>query len=133
MDGEGNLLAVWENGIWGGAAMVDFSVAAGIKFGTQDDPTLPPLRSDAIKIFDVPALFIMRLCSGTGIAFFGSNQLHIVPDVIAVPVMVLALLGAIVAFILWKKASRVGPEVAERRRRIVQEALSERDIVDGKG
>jgi hypothetical protein len=125
MDGAGNLLAVWEHGIWGGAAVVDFSVAAGIKFGTQDDPTLPPLRSDGIKIFDIPALSVMSACSAVGIVAFGSNQLHVVPDVIAVPIMIVALAGALVGLVLWRKATRLDPDVADRRRQIVQEALAE--------
>ena len=124
------LLAIWEHGIWGGAAIVDFSVAAGIKFGSQDDPALPPWRSDGVKIFDVPTLSIMSACSAIGIVAFGSSQLHVVPDIIAVPVMIVALLGALVGLILWRKASRLDPEVAERRRQIVQEALAENDDDD---
>ncbi|HEY4409192.1 MAG TPA: hypothetical protein VGO87_04880, partial [Acidimicrobiia bacterium] len=127
MDGAGNLLAVWEHGIWGGAAIVDFSVAAGIKFGTQDDPALPPLRSDGIKIFDIPALSVASVCSAVGIVAFGASQLHVVRDAIAVPVMVVALIGALVGLILWRMASRLDPKVAERRRQIVQEALAEDD------
>jgi hypothetical protein len=130
IDGAGNLLAVWEHGIWGGAAIVDFSVAAGIKFGAQDDPALPPLRPDGLKIFDIPALSIASACSAVGIVAFGTSQFHVVPDIITIPVMVVALIVALIGLILWRKASRLDPEVAERRRKIVREALAENDDDD---
>jgi hypothetical protein len=134
MDGEGNLLALWEKAIWGlDGRIVDLCVAAGIKFGTQDTTTLPPMRSDGIKIFDVPALPIMSASSSIGIVAFAASQVHVAPDVVTVPIMIVALSVALISFVLWRRAERLDPEAAERQRQAIQEMLAEADLDDEDG
>jgi hypothetical protein len=130
MDHAGRLLAVWENAVWGGENMADFCIAAGIKWGVQDEPKLPPMRPDGIKMFDIPVLPMAGAFSSVGIVAFGASQVHAGPDIVTVPVMMSALTGSAISLVLWKIASRMTPEVAERRKRDMQEALAEARLDD---
>jgi len=124
VDGSGRLLAVWENGLWGAENLVLFTIAAGLKWGVQDDPKLAPMRSDGLKIFDIPALPMAGSFASIGIVAYGASQFQVAPDVVTVPVMVAALTGSVINLVLWKRASRLDPEVGERRRKEMEEALA---------
>jgi len=130
LDKAGNLMAVWDDGIWGGEARADFCIAANIKWGMQDEGSVPPLRPDGIKIVDFPALPLASTFSTIGIVAYAAHQFDFVPDVITLPIMIVALAAALVCLVLWKKASRLDPEVAERRRRVIEEVLASDDDDD---
>lgn len=130
VDASGKLLAVWENGVWGAENVAMFSIAAGVKWGVQDDPALPPLRSDGLKIFDIPVLPMAGGFASIGIAAYGASQFDIAPDVVTVPVMIAALAGSVINLVLWKRAGRLEPDVAERRRKEMEEALADAAKID---
>src|SRR5436309_12532254 len=44
MDGAGNLLALWENGIWISKEVMTLIGATGLHWGMHDLPELPPMR-----------------------------------------------------------------------------------------
>jgi hypothetical protein len=130
VDGAGNLLALWENGIWDTKKEVEFCTRAGLGVVGFDNSELPQMRSDGIKMFDIPALSMMQLCSAIGAVGFAGIELHIGPEPLADAVLTLGFAGSVTSFVLWRRASRPNRNAAARRKRTSQGALAEADAAD---
>ena len=123
MDGAGNLLAVWENGIWNTEEEMALVKAGGFYWGMQ--PGLPPMRSDGIRMYDLPTIPMMRTFSGIGAVGFAGLQLHFLPSSLADLLLTGGFIGGAISVVLYKIGSRVDPDVAESRRQAAREALAE--------
>ena len=125
MDGAGKLLALWENGIWNSKEEVALIAATGLHWGMHDLPELPPMRDDGIRMYDIPTIPMMTGFSSIGVLGFAGLQLHFLPAGLADIVLTGGFVGSVASFVLWRKGSRLDPEVAEGRRQAVREALAE--------
>ena len=107
---------MWNTTTWASSEWVElFTARARLRWVVDEQAKeLPPMREDGIVVRDVDPIYLMGLFSSIGTLAFAGLQLH--PQRFDEPILILAFTGGVVSFVLWRKSTRIDPEVAARRR-----------------